>query len=98
MTASTAIVQLAADPRCGAGCWPSRPSCSSAARRSAARSSGAISETLGARYGMALGAVAALAAGGFGLFTVRRSRPLVITPEAVRSAAVMPDFVTPKAS
>ena len=39
MTASTAIVQIRADPRCGAGCWPCRPWCSSAARRSAARSS-----------------------------------------------------------
>jgi MFS family permease len=48
---------------------------------------GAISEHLGARWGLAVGAVATLGAGAYGLLTVRRSRA-VEASEAVMAEAV----------
>ena len=68
---------------------------------------GAISERFGARYGIAVGAAATLAASAFGLFTVRRSRRLVLAPEPGPMAipvdgpghvTVLDPLITPKAS
>jgi hypothetical protein len=68
---------------------------------------GAISETLGARYGIALGALATLAASGFGFFTIRRSRTVVPTHDAAPipfqadvpgELALLSPVFTPKAS
>jgi hypothetical protein len=48
---------------------------------------GAVCERFGARYGLALGAVASMAAGAYGLLTVRRGARLATT-EAVTTEAI----------
>ena len=60
--------------RCAAECLRSRRCCSSAARRSARPIVGFVSQEWGARYGIGLGAVAALLAGAWGLARCRRMR------------------------
>jgi MFS family permease len=47
---------------------------------------GAVSQHLGARYGLGLGALAALAAGAYGLATGRRSRTIPVTGAAEAEA------------
>jgi hypothetical protein len=47
---------------------------------------GFVSQELGARWGLALGAAAALAAGAYGLTTVRHARALPATEQAEAEA------------
>ena len=65
-------------PRCGAGCSRCRRWSSSAARPIGGPIVGWIAEQFGARYGMGVGAVAALAAGLWGLAAVRRGETVPV--------------------
>jgi MFS family permease len=78
MTAATAITQLAANPSMRGRVLALQAIVFLGSTPIGGPILGAISETFGARYGVALGAAATLAAGGFGLFTVRRSRKLPV--------------------
>ena len=114
MTAATAITQLAANPQMRGRVLALQAIVFLGSTPIGGPILGAICETFGARYGIALGAAAALAAGGFGFFTVRQSRKVVVTPGAgipevgplpfrtdVASDVTAPtldDLVTPKAS
>ena len=100
MTAATAITQLAADPQMRGRVLALQAIVFLGSTPIGGPILGAISETFGARYGIALGAAAALAAGGFGFFTIRRSRQLVLTPEAITPEVGPLPFgvVTPRAS
>ncbi len=89
MTAATAITQLAADPSMRGRVLALQAIVFLGSTPIGGPILGAISETFGARYGIAVGAAATLAAGGFGLFTVRRSRKVVL--EEVESIPFRPD-------
>jgi MFS family permease len=82
MTAATAITQLAADPSMRGRVLALQAIVFLGSTPIGGPILGAISETLGARYGIALGAAATLAAGGFGFLTVRRRARLVMTQDA----------------
>ena len=105
MTAATAITQLAAVPQMRGRVLALQAIVFLGSTPIGGPILGAICETFGARYGIGLGAVAALAAGSFGLFTVRRSRQVLVTTE-VEALPFRPDvagdltagLVTPKAS
>ena len=106
MTAATAITQLAADPQMRGRVLALQAIVFLGSTPIGGPILGAISETFGARYGVALGALAALAAGGFGFFTIRRSREVPLTPEVeplpfrpdVAGDVTLDGLVTPKAS
>jgi predicted MFS family arabinose efflux permease len=108
MTAATAITQLAANPTMRGRVLALQAIVFLGSTPIGGPILGAISESLGARYGIAVGAAASLAAGGFGLFTVRRSRKVVIPPEAETMPFLASDIpgdltaldaaITPKAS
>jgi len=53
---------------------------------------GTLSERYGARYGLALGALATLGAAGYGLLTVRAAAAVPVPPEV--SAAAVADAAT----
>lgn len=89
MTAATAITQLAANPSMRGRVLALQAIVFLGSTPIGGPILGAISETLGARYGIAVGAAAALAAGGFGLVTVRRSRTVVV--EEVEPVPFRPD-------
>ena len=78
MTAATAIIQLAANPSMRGRVLALHAIVFLGSTPIGGPILGAISETFGARYGIAVGAAATLAAGGFGLFTVRRSRKVLV--------------------
>lgn len=82
MTAATAITQLAANPSMRGRVLALQAIVFLGSTPIGGPILGAISETFGARYGIALGAAATLAAGGFGFFTIRRSRKIVLAEEA----------------
>lgn len=97
MTAATAITQLAAAPTMRGRVLALQAIVFLGSTPIGGPILGAISETFGARYGIALGAAATLGAGGFGFLTVRRSRRVVVTPE-VEPMPFRPDIagdVTP---
>ena len=106
MTAATAITQLAAKPSMRGRVLALQAIVFLGSTPIGGPILGAISESLGARYGIALGAAATLAAGGFGLFTVRRSRkvvveevePLPFRPDAPGDLSGLDTVLTPKAS
>ena len=106
MTAATAITQLAANPMMRGRVLALQAIVFLGSTPIGGPILGAISESFGARYGIALGAAASLAAGGFGLFTVRRSRKVIVPPEVEPISVLPPDVpgmtvlrtVTPKAS
>jgi MFS family permease len=108
MTAATAITQLAAVPTMRGRVLALQAIVFLGSTPIGGPILGSISETFGARYGIALGAAATLAAGGFGYLTVRRSRPVAVTPEVVEPLPFRPDvagdvtpldgLITPKAS
>jgi MFS family permease len=107
MTAATAITQLAADPQMRGRVLALQAIVFLGSTPIGGPILGAISETFGARYGIALGAAAALAAGGFGFLTIRRSRRVVVTPEVeplpfrpdvAGDVTVLDGLLTPKAS
>jgi MFS family permease len=106
MTAATAITQLAANPSMRGRVLALQAIVFLGSTPIGGPILGSIAETFGARYGVAVGAAASLAAGGFGLFTVRRSRTVVV--EEVEAVPFRPDApgdliglgtaITPKAS
>jgi MFS family permease len=107
MTAATAITQLAADPSMRGRVLALQAIVFLGSTPIGGPIVGAIAESFGARYGIAIGAVATLGAAGFGFFTVRAGRPVPAgsEPEAIPIPAdVTPDVtfvdaaLTPKAS
>jgi MFS family permease len=104
MTAATAITQLAAEPSMRGRVLALQAIVFLGSTPIGGPIVGAISERFGARYGIAIGAVATLAAAGFGFFTIRRDR-LARVPEALPLPADIGDvpvlidpLLTPKAS
>ena len=87
MTTSTAIVQLRADPTMRGRVLALQAIVFLGSTPIGGPILGAISEHLGARWGLAVGAIATLGAGAYGLLTVRRGRD-VEAPEAVMVEAV----------
>jgi MFS family permease len=81
MTASTAIVQLRADPMMRGRVLALQAMVFLGSTPIGGPIVGAISERFGARYGLALGAVATLGAAGYGLLTVRRATAHRLTEE-----------------
>jgi MFS family permease len=92
MTASTAIVQLRADPMMRGRVLALQAIVFLGSTPIGGPIVGTLSERLGARYGLALGAIATLGAAAYGLLTVRRDAALPLT-EAV-STAVAADVAT----
>ena len=91
MTASTAIVQLRADPMMRGRVLALQAMVFLGSTPIGGPILGAISESLGARYGLAVGALATLAAAAYGLATVRRAAALTVTEEVgAASVAVTP--------
>ena len=106
MTAATAITQLAAKPSMRGRVLALQAIVFLGSTPIGGPIVGAISERFGARYGIALGALATLAASGFGFFTVWRGRPAV-TPDGAAvplpagfadQPLVLDPLITPKAS
>ncbi|MGV3759246.1 MAG: MFS transporter [Actinomycetota bacterium] len=87
MTTSTAIVQLRAEPSMRGRVLALQAIVFLGSTPIGGPVVGAVSEGLGARYGIGLGALAALGAGAYGLLTVHRSR-LLATTEAVTTEAI----------
>jgi MFS family permease len=106
MTAATAITQLAATPSMRGRVLALQAIVFLGSTPIGGPILGAIAETFGARYGIAVGAVATLAAGGFGLFTVRPSRqvpveevePLPFRSDAPGDLTGLDTVLAPKAS
>jgi MFS family permease len=82
MTAATAITQLAADPSMRGRVLALQAIVFLGSTPIGGPIVGAIAESFGARYGIALGAIATLAAAGYGFFTVRTGKPMPAAPEA----------------
>jgi MFS family permease len=91
MTTSTAIVQLRADPSMRGRVLALQAIVFLGSTPIGGPVVGAVAEGLGARYGIGLGALAALGAGAYGLLTVHRTRRLevtdAVTAEALADAA-----------
>lgn len=87
MTTSTAIVQLRADPIMRGRVLALQAIVFLGSTPIGGPIVGAIAEHWGARWAVALGGAAALAAGAYGLGTVRRAGRLRITEEAAATAA-----------
>ena len=87
MTSSTAIVQLRADPMMRGRVLALQAIVFLGSTPIGGPIVGSISEHLGARWGLAVGAVATLGAGAYGLLTVRRDRATEAS-EAVMAEAV----------
>jgi MFS family permease len=106
MTAATAITQLAANPSMRGRVLALQAIVFLGSTPIGGPIVGAISERFGARYGIALGALATLAAGAFGLVTVRRSRRVLVEDtetipfrsDGPRDVTGLDPVVTPKAS
>jgi MFS family permease len=109
MTAATAITQLAATPSMRGRVLALQAIVFLGSTPIGGPIVGAISERFGAGYGIAVGAVATLAASAFGLLTVRRNRRLVLAPQAGPARVPVPTdasgelalldpLITPKAS
>lgn len=106
MTAATAITQLAANPSMRGRVLALQAIVFLGSTPIGGPILGAIAETFGARYGIAVGAIATLAAGGFGLFTVRRSRKVLVEgadalpfrPDAPGDLTGLDTVLAPKAS
>jgi MFS family permease len=107
MTAATAITQLAADPSMRGRILALQAIVFLGSTPIGGPIVGAISESFGARYAIALGAVATLAAGSFGFLTIRRSHRIVLSHDAEPipfqgdlpgDVALLDPVITPKAS
>ncbi len=109
MTAATAITQLAAKPSMRGRVLALQAIVFLGSTPIGGPIVGAISERFGARYGIAVGAAATMAAAAFGLLSVRRSRRLVVAPaaglvpvpvptDASGELALLDPLITPKAS
>lgn len=82
MTASTAIVQLRADPMMRGRVLALQAMVFLGSTPIGGPILGWVCERFGARYGLAIGALATLGAAAYGFTTVRRDRELPITDEA----------------
>jgi len=82
MTASTAIVQLRADPMMRGRVLALQAMVFLGSTPIGGPILGVVCERFGARYGLAIGALATLGAAAYGFTTVRRDRELPITDEA----------------
>jgi MFS family permease len=106
MTAATAITQLAATPTMRGRILALQAIVFLGSTPIGGPIVGAISERYGARFGLAIGAVATLAAAGFGFFTIRRSRdlptrdtgPIPLQGDLPGDLALLDPLITPKAS
>jgi MFS family permease len=106
MTAATAITQLAATPTMRGRILALQAIVFLGSTPIGGPIVGAISERYGARFGLAIGAVATLAAAGFGFFTIRRSRdlpardtgPIPLQVDLPGDLALLDPLITPKAS
>jgi MFS family permease len=106
MTAATAITQLAADPTMRGRILALQAIVFLGSTPIGGPIVGAISERFGARYGIALGALATLAAAGVGFFTIRQSRvvaardvaPIPLQADVPGDLALLGPLITPKAS
>ncbi len=106
MTASTAIVQMRADPAMRGRVLALQAIVFLGSTPIGGPIVGAIAEAAGARYSLALGALATIAAGAFGLSSVRRgrvdiaSRPVESVPAPVGGPepTLLDPTITPRAS
>jgi MFS family permease len=106
MTAATAITQLAAKPSMRGRVLSLQAIVFLGTTPIGGPILGAISERLGARYGIALGALGTLAAGSFGLLTARRTgriaaageSPILLPTDSPPSLALLDPVIAPKAS
>ena len=87
MTASTAIVQLRADPMMRGRILALQAMVFLGSTPIGGPILGSICERFGARYGLAVGAIATLGAAAYGLLVVRRGEALAITDEVRAEAA-----------
>jgi MFS family permease len=92
MTAATAITQLAADPSMRGRVLALQAIVFLGSTPIGGPIVGAVAESFGARYGIAIGAIATLGAAGYGFFTIRAGHP-VPGPEA--EAIPIPPDITP---
>jgi MFS family permease len=86
MTASTAIVQLRADPMMRGRILALQAMVFLGSTPIGGPILGAVSERFGARYGLAVGALATLGAAAYGLLVVRRDQAVPIPEGAVAEA------------
>jgi MFS family permease len=86
MTASTAIVQLRADPMMRGRILALQAMVFLGSTPIGGPILGAICERFGARYGLAVGAVATLGAAAYGLLVVRRDQALPVTDDVLTEA------------
>jgi MFS family permease len=86
MTASTAIVQLRADPMMRGRVLALQAMVFLGSTPIGGPILGAVCDRFGARYGLAVGAVATLGAASYGLLVVRRDRPIPITGDTIAEA------------
>jgi MFS family permease len=94
MTTSTAIVQLRADPSMRGRVLALQAIVFLGSTPIGGPILGAVSEHLGARWGLGLGAVATLAAAAYGLAAMRRERTLPVSEEAAAQSLAIPQPVT----
>ncbi len=94
MTTSTAIVQLRAEPSMRGRVLALQAIVFLGSTPIGGPLVGVVCEELGARWGLALGAVATLAAAAYGLGAVRRERPLPVSEEAAVQSLAIPQPVT----
>ena len=94
MTTSTAIVQLRADPSMRGRVLALQAIVFLGSTPIGGPILGWVSEHLGARWGLGLGAVATLAAAAYGLGTMRRARTLALSEEAAARSLAVPQPVT----
>lgn len=86
MTASTAIVQLRAEPTMRGRVLALQAMVFLGSTPIGGPIVGAVSERAGARYGLAIGGAATLAAAAYGMAVVRRDRRVAITEDALAEA------------
>lgn len=86
MTASTAIVQLRADPMMRGRVLALQAIVFLGSTPIGGPILGTICERFGARYGLALGGLATLGAAAYGLLVVRRAQALVVTDDVITEA------------
>lgn len=94
MTTSTAIVQLRADASMRGRVLALQAIVFLGSTPIGGPIVGTVAEHLGARWGLALGALACLWAGAYGLVAVRRERRLHLGDEAAARALAVPEPVT----
>jgi MFS family permease len=106
MTAATAITQLAADPMMRGRILALQAIVFLGSTPIGGPIVGAIAERFGARYGIALGAVATLTAAGIGFYTIRRSQlveardaaPIPLQADVPGDVALFDPLIAPRAS